>query len=191
MTPFSPKLGTSAPVFGSSAARPSVSASSNRARRQPVAAGPIRQPAPGRAGRLVLPDLLAGRRVERVDPVRRAEIQHAVDDERRALEEAGLVAGVERPRALQALDVRRVDLRQASRTWCRRHPGRTRPSCSARPGGTTTAARQPRQRQTVFMTVGSRQSNGRARARATAPVRSQARSSGAASGPRRSCPATT
>ena len=92
--------------------RQAVGVGREQARRQPVAAGPIRQPPPGRRGCLVLPHLLACRRVERVDPVRRAEIQHAVDDERRALEEAGLVAGVEGPGPLQAFDVLRVDLRQ-------------------------------------------------------------------------------
>ena len=62
-----------------------------------AAAGP-------RSRRRVLPDLLAGDRVDGIDAVRRAEIHDAVDDHRRAGEAPR--ARVERPRALQVRHVR-------------------------------------------------------------------------------------
>ena len=50
-------------------------------------AGPIRDAAPRRCatGDLVLPDLVARLRVERNDAVRRGQIHHPVDDDRRGL----------------------------------------------------------------------------------------------------------
>ena len=111
MKPFSPKLVMSLPSFGSIAARP-LSVCEKMRGPTPLPPGQYVRSASRRAGRLVLPDLRAGRGVERVHAVRRAEIHDAVDDDQAALEEAGGVARVERPRALQVLDVVGVDLRQ-------------------------------------------------------------------------------
>jgi hypothetical protein len=62
--------------------------------------------------RFVFPDLLSGHGVERVEAVLRGDVHDAVHDDRRTFEEAGAIAGVERPGALERADVARVDLGQ-------------------------------------------------------------------------------
>ena len=53
----------------------------------------------GRIG--VMPDLMAGARIDRPDVVRHGEVQNAVDQKGRGLE-GGRAAGLERPRQRQA-----------------------------------------------------------------------------------------
>ena len=73
-------------------------------------ARPIRETATASCRGFELPLLRAAQRIERKHAVLRRHIHRAVDDQRRALEEAALVAGVEGPRALQLADVAGVDL---------------------------------------------------------------------------------
>ena len=80
------------------------------ARRRRRVAGPVGQAAARAAVGLELPELRAGRRIEREHAVLRGHVHHAVDHQRRALEEPALVAGVKRPRLLQRLHVAGVDL---------------------------------------------------------------------------------
>jgi hypothetical protein len=59
---------------------------------------------------LVVPILLAGLGIERIDVVeRRGDVHHAVDDDRRRLERL-LHLGLEDPGGMKLADVRSVDL---------------------------------------------------------------------------------
>ena len=73
-----------------------------------------------RARSAVAPDLAAGPRVERHGFVRRGDVHHAVDDDRRDLQRA-LAAGRDRKRPLghEAGDVAGVDLARAGCDGCR------------------------------------------------------------------------
>ena len=68
--------------------------------------------------------------IEREDAVLRRQVHHAVDDERRALEEAALVAGVNVHARCSVVHVRRVDLIERRVLRVRPVLSRRAPSCS-------------------------------------------------------------
>src|SRR5262249_33187575 len=93
--------------------QPPVSSAEQDARRSLLVARPKGDAAVLAAVRLriVLPNLLAGLRIEGHDAlVLRREVHHAIDDDSGCLEAAASLAGMIRPGALQLRHVFRVDL---------------------------------------------------------------------------------